>query len=145
MKSDDDVRRRDRECEPSERDARKFVHVKAAMRVRGLAKVAFITIATSQALTAAFASLAANTPFYNATLAAAMWFGRFATIVPVLALAGSLAPKVRRAAGPGTLPTHGPLFVVMLIGTILLMTLLTYLPALALGPIVEQVTMGAVH
>ncbi|KVD88350.1 hypothetical protein WS62_17135 [Burkholderia sp. ABCPW 14] len=58
MKSDDDVRRRERECEPSERDVRKFGHVKAAMRVRGLAKVEFITIATSQALTAAFASLA---------------------------------------------------------------------------------------
>ncbi|AOJ05649.1 hypothetical protein WS70_17290 [Burkholderia mayonis] len=57
MKSDDDVRRRDRECELSERDARKFAHVKAAMRVRGFAKVAFITITTSQALTAAFASL----------------------------------------------------------------------------------------
>ncbi|AIO70855.1 potassium-transporting ATPase subunit KdpA [Burkholderia oklahomensis] len=93
----------------------------------------------------AFAGLAANTPFYNTALAAAMWLGRFATIVPVLALAGSLAPKVRRAAGPGTLPTHGPLFVVVLVGTILLMTLLTYLPALALGPIVEQVVTGAVH
>ncbi|KWZ37204.1 ATPase [Burkholderia savannae] len=93
----------------------------------------------------AFAGLAANTPYYNTALAAAMWLGRFATIVPVLALAGSLAPKVRRAASPGTLPTHGPLFVVLLIGTVLLMTLLTYLPALALGPIVEQVTMGAAH
>ncbi|AGK51239.1 MULTISPECIES: potassium-transporting ATPase subunit KdpA [Burkholderia] len=90
----------------------------------------------------AFAGLAANTRYYNAMLGAAMWFGRFATIVPVLALAGSLALKVRRAAGPGALPTHGPLFVVLLIGTVVLMTLLTYLPALALGPIVEQVTMA---
>lgn len=111
----------------------------------GFSEILYAFMSAANNNGSAFAGLAANTPFYNATLAAAMWFSRFATIVPVLALAGSLAPKVRRAAGPGTLPTHGPLFVVMLIGTILLMTLLTYLPALALGPIVEQVTMGAMH
>ncbi|WP_323119189.1 potassium-transporting ATPase subunit KdpA [Burkholderia alba] len=91
----------------------------------------------------AFAGLSANTGYYNAMLAAAMWFGRFAAIVPVLALAGSLGAKVRRTAGAGTLPTHGPLFVCLLIGTIMLMAALTYLPVLALGPIVEQLTMAA--
>ncbi|QBR01747.1 potassium-transporting ATPase subunit KdpA [Paraburkholderia pallida] len=86
----------------------------------------------------AFAGLSANTPYYNWMLAIAMWFGRFAVIVPVLAIAGSLASKRKRAAGTGTLPTHGPLFVSLLIGTVVLIASITYLPALALGPIVEQ-------
>ncbi|MBR8165681.1 potassium-transporting ATPase subunit KdpA [Burkholderia vietnamiensis] len=88
----------------------------------------------------AFAGLSANTPYYNWMLAIAMWFGRFAVIVPVLAIAGSLAGKRRRAAGPGTLPTHGALFVGLLIGTVVMIASLTYLPALALGPIVEQLS-----
>ncbi|WP_088581010.1 potassium-transporting ATPase subunit KdpA [Burkholderia ubonensis] len=74
---------------------------------------------------------------------AAMWFGRFTVIVPVLAIAGSLAAKQRRAAGAGTLPTHGPLFVCMLLSTVVLVTLLTFLPALALGPIAEHLAMTA--
>lgn len=86
----------------------------------------------------AFAGLSANTPFYNAALAVAMWFGRFAVIVPVLAIAGSLAGKKRLPATGGTLPTHGPLFVVLLIGSVLLVGLLNYVPALALGPVVEH-------
>lgn len=89
----------------------------------------------------AFAGLSVNTPFYNVLLAVAMWFGRFATIVAVLAIAGSLASKKRIAATPGTLPTHGPLFVVLLLGTLVLVGALTYVPALALGPIVEHLTM----
>src|SRR5260370_33507224 len=84
----------------------------------------------------AFAGLSANTPYYNVMLAIAMWFGRFVVIVPVLAIAGSLAPKLRRTPGPGTPPTHGPLFVGVLIGTVVMAASLTYLPALALGPIV---------
>ncbi|KVN85539.1 ATPase [Burkholderia ubonensis] len=91
----------------------------------------------------AFAGLSANTAFYNVSLAAAMWFGRFTVIVPVLAIAGSLAAKQRRAAGAGTLPTHGPLFVCMLLSTVVLVTLLTFLPALALGPIAEHLAMTA--
>ncbi|OJA49484.1 potassium-transporting ATPase subunit KdpA [Burkholderia ubonensis] len=91
----------------------------------------------------AFAGLSANTAFYNTSLAAAMWFGRFTVIVPVLAIAGSLAAKQRRAAGAGTLPTHGPLFVCMLLSTVVLVTLLTFLPALALGPIAEHLAMTA--
>ncbi|MDS4022522.1 MAG: potassium-transporting ATPase subunit KdpA [Candidatus Competibacter sp.] len=93
----------------------------------------------------AFAGLGANTPFYNVMLAIAMWFGRLAVIVPVLAMAGSLAAKKRIAATSGTLPTHGPLFVTLLIGTVLLVGLLNYVPALALGPVVEHFMLWAGH
>ena len=86
----------------------------------------------------AFAGLSANTPFYNTLLGLAMWLGRFGVIVPVLAIAGSLAAKKRLPVTPGTMPTHGPLFVMLLIGTVLLVGLLNYVPALALGPVVEQ-------
>jgi K+-transporting ATPase ATPase A chain len=86
----------------------------------------------------AFAGLSANTPFYNLLLAVAMWFGRFGVIVPVLALAGSLSAKKRLAAHQGTMPTHGPLFVALLMGTVLLIGLLNYVPSLALGPVVEH-------
>jgi K+-transporting ATPase ATPase A chain len=91
----------------------------------------------------AFAGLSVNTPFYNLLLALAMWFGRFAVIVPVLAIAGSLAAKKRIAVTEGTLPTHGPLFVVLLVGTVLLVGLLNYVPALALGPVVEHLMLRA--
>jgi K+-transporting ATPase ATPase A chain len=91
----------------------------------------------------AFAGLSANTPYYNTALAIAMWFGRFAIIVPVLALAGSFAAKKRIPVSSGTMPTHGPLFVTLLIGTVLLIGALTYIPALALGPIVEHLMMLA--
>ncbi len=86
----------------------------------------------------AFAGLSANTPFYNTLLAAAMWFGRFWIIIPVLALAGSLAAKKRLPVTGGTMPTHGALFVVLLVGSVLLVGALTYVPALALGPVAEQ-------
>ena len=89
----------------------------------------------------AFAGLSANTPFYNALLAVAVWFGRFAVIVPVLAIAGNLAMKKRLPVTAGTLPTHGALFVVLLIGTVLLVGLLNYVPALALGPVVEHLVL----
>jgi K+-transporting ATPase ATPase A chain len=93
----------------------------------------------------AFAGLSANTPFYNSLLAVAMWFGRFAFIVPVLAIAGSLAKKKRIEPTAGTLPTHGPLFVAMLVGTVVLVGALTYVPALALGPVVEHLQLYAIH
>ena len=89
----------------------------------------------------AFAGLSANTPFYNYLLAIAMWFGRFGIIIPVLAIAGALAAKKRIQPGLGTLPTHGPLFVTLLIGVVVLVGALTYIPALALGPIVERLMM----
>ena len=91
----------------------------------------------------AFAGLSANTPFYNGLLAIAMWLGRFGVIVPVLAMAGSLAAKKRLEVTGGTLPTHGPLFVALLIGTVLLVGLLNYVPALALGPVVEHLMLFA--
>jgi K+-transporting ATPase ATPase A chain len=86
----------------------------------------------------AFAGLSANTPFYNVLLGVVMWLGRFGVIVPVMALAGSLGAKQRLPVTGGTLPTHGPLFIVLLIGTVLLVGLLNYVPALALGPVVEH-------
>jgi|SRR5450830_33733 len=93
----------------------------------------------------AFAGLSANTPFYNLTLGLAMWLGRFGVIVPVLAMAGALARKQRLPASAGTLPTHGPLFVVLLVGTVLLVGLLNYVPALALGPVVEHFMLWPSH
>ena len=89
----------------------------------------------------AFAGLNANIPFYNWGLALAMLAGRFGTLVPVLALAGSLARKKITPAGPGTLPTHTPLFVATLMGVVLLVGALTFLPGLALGPIAEQMSL----
>lgn len=86
----------------------------------------------------AFAGLSVNTPFYNLTLAVCMFFGRFGVILPVLAIAGSLVAKKRQPAGNGTLPTAGPLFIGLLIGTILLVGALTFIPALALGPVAEH-------
>jgi K+-transporting ATPase ATPase A chain len=91
----------------------------------------------------AFAGLSANTPFYNWLLAVAMWFGRFAVIVPVLAMAGSLAAKQRLQVTAGTMPTHGPMFVGLLIGVVLLVGVLNYVPALALGPLVEHLQLYA--
>jgi K+-transporting ATPase ATPase A chain len=86
----------------------------------------------------AFAGLSANTPFYNTLLGVAMLFGRFWLMIPVLAIAGSLAGKKQVPASAGTLPTHTPLFVVFLVGVIVLVGALTFLPALALGPIAEH-------
>ncbi len=86
----------------------------------------------------AFAGLSANTPFYNTLLGLVMWLGRFGVIVPVLAIAGALAAKKRLPVTTGTMPTHGPLFVFLLIGIVLMVGLLNYVPALALGPMVEH-------
>jgi K+-transporting ATPase ATPase A chain len=91
----------------------------------------------------AFGGISANTTFYNATLALTMWLGRFWPIVAVLAVAGALAAKKRIPVSDGTMPTHGPTFVVLLIGTVLLVGALTFVPALALGPIVEHVMLWA--
>jgi K+-transporting ATPase ATPase A chain len=89
----------------------------------------------------AFAGLGANNPFYNTTGGIAMWLARYWLAIPVLAIAGSLAAKKTIPAGPGTLPTHTPLFVVMLIGVVIVVGALTFIPALALGPLVEQLMM----
>lgn len=89
----------------------------------------------------AFAGISANTPFYNILLAIAMWFGRFAMIVPVLAIAGSLAAKKRLEVNAGTMPTHGLMFIALLAGTVVLISVLNYVPALALGPVAEHLQM----
>jgi potassium-transporting ATPase potassium-binding subunit len=91
----------------------------------------------------AFAGLGANNPFYDVALGLAMLIARYWLIVPVLAIAGSLAQKKLVPAGAGTLPTHTPLFVIMLIGIVILVGALTFLPALALGPVVEHLIMTA--
>ncbi len=91
----------------------------------------------------AFAGLSANTPFYNTALGFAMLFARYWLAIPTLAIAGSLARKKIVPSGPGTLPTHTPLFVGLLIGVVLLVGALTFVPALALGPIVEHLTLIA--
>jgi K+-transporting ATPase ATPase A chain len=90
----------------------------------------------------AFAGLNGNTPFYNLTGALAMFFGRFFLAVPTLALAGSLARKKRVPAGAGTLPTHTLLFVVLLLSVVIIVAALTFIPADALGPIVEQLMLA---
>jgi len=91
----------------------------------------------------AFAGLSANTPFYNTLLAVCMFGARYWLIVPVLAIAGALAKKKLVPKTSGTLPTHTPLFVAMLVGTIVIVGALTFIPALALGPIVEHLLAGA--
>ena len=91
----------------------------------------------------AFAGLSANTLYYNTTLAAAMLMGRFIFVIPLLAVAGSLAQKKLLAPSAGTFPTHGPLFVGLLVGVILIIGGLTYFPAVALGPVVEQAAMNS--
>jgi K+-transporting ATPase ATPase A chain len=110
----------------------------AAPGAHGFSEVLYALSSAGNNNGSAFAGLSANTPFYNGLLALVMWIGRFGVILPVLALAGSLAAKKRLVAGEGTLPTHGPLFVVLLIGSVVLVGLLNYVPALALGPVVEH-------
>ena len=91
----------------------------------------------------AFGGLTGNTPWYNITLGFGMLMGRFLVIVPALAIAGSLIAKKTVPASAGTFPTDGPLFVGLLVGTILIVGGLTFFPALALGPVVEHLAMLA--
>lgn len=91
----------------------------------------------------AFGGLSANTPFYNFALGVAMWIARWWLMIPVLAIAGSLAAKRAVAQTAGTLPTHGPLFVALLTGVVLLVGALTFVPALALGPVIEHLQLIA--
>jgi K+-transporting ATPase ATPase A chain len=111
----------------------------------GFSEVLYALSSTANNNGSAFAGLSVNTPFYNSLLAIVMWFGRFAFIVPVLAIAGSLAAKKRIGVTAGTLPTHGPLFVALLIGTVVLVGALTYVPALALGPVIEHLELYSIH
>ncbi|WP_363347398.1 potassium-transporting ATPase subunit KdpA [Methylocystis echinoides] len=109
----------------------------------GLSEVLYAFASTNANNGSAFAGLAGNTPWYNTTLGVAMFVGRFFFVVPVLALAGSFAAKKKAHASVGTFPTHGPLFVGLLLGVIVILYLLQYFPALALGPIVEHFLMHA--
>ncbi|MBB1628173.1 potassium-transporting ATPase subunit KdpA [Achromobacter sp. UMC71] len=106
--------------------------------IHGFSEILYALSSAANNNGSAFAGLSANTPFYNVLLGIAMWFGRFAIIVAILAMAGSLGAKRRLPAGPGSMPTTGPLFVVLLIGAVLLVGALTYVPALALGPVAEH-------
>jgi K+-transporting ATPase ATPase A chain len=107
----------------------------------GLSEILYAFTSATGNNGSAFAGLNANTPWYNLTLGLAMLVGRFLMIVPVLAIAGVLAGKKRVPAGPGTLPTNGPLFAALLVGVILIVGALTFFPVLGLGPIVEHFLM----
>ncbi|WP_254507976.1 potassium-transporting ATPase subunit KdpA [Anatilimnocola floriformis] len=104
----------------------------------GFSEVLYAFASTANNNGSAFAGLGANTPFYNGLFGLAMFIGRFWVMVPALAIAGSLAHKKTVPAGAGTLPTHTPLFVVLLIAVVIVVGALSYFPALALGPIVEH-------
>ncbi len=109
----------------------------------GFGEVLYAFSSASNNNGSAFAGLSANTPFYNGLLGLAMLVGRFGVMIPVLAIAGSLAAKNHVPAGAGTLPTHTPLFVVLLVAVVLVVGALSFFPALALGPIVEHLMLGA--
>jgi K+-transporting ATPase ATPase A chain len=107
----------------------------------GLSEVLYAFSSAGNNNGSAFAGLGANTPFYNLTLGLAMLFARYWLAIPTLAIAGSMVRKKVTPSGPGTLPTHTPLFVVMLISVVIIVGALTFIPALALGPIVEHLMM----
>ena len=111
--------------------------------VHGFTEILYAFSSASNNNGSAFAGLSANTPFYNTSLGLCMLFGRYWLAVPVLAIAGALAKKKIVPVGAGTLPTHTPLFVGLLVGVVLLVGALTFVPALALGPIVEHLTLIA--
>lgn len=107
----------------------------------GLSEILYAYTSASENNGSAFAGITVNTPWYDLTLGLAMLFGRFLFIIPVLAIAGSLASKKFVPISAGTLPTHGPLFVGLLVATVIVVGALTFFPALALGPIVEHFLM----
>jgi K+-transporting ATPase ATPase A chain len=107
----------------------------------GLSEILYAYTSSAGNNGSAFAGLSANTPWWNITTAIAMALGRFGYVVPVMAMAGSIATKKKAAASAGTFPTDGPLFVGLLVGVILIVGGLQFFPALALGPVVEHVLM----
>jgi len=111
--------------------------------IHGFSEILYAFSSASNNNGSAFAGLSANTPFYNTALGLCMLFGRYWLAVPVLAIAGALARKKIVPIGAGTLPTHTPLFVGLLVGVVLLVGALTFVPALALGPIVEHLALIA--
>ncbi|NEG59312.1 potassium-transporting ATPase subunit KdpA [Pantoea agglomerans] len=106
--------------------------------IHGFSEVLYAVSSAANNNGSAFAGLSANTPFWNLLLAGCMLLGRFGIIIPVMAIAGAMAVKKVQPVGNGTLPTHGPLFIGLLIGTVLLVGALTFIPALALGPVAEH-------
>lgn len=109
--------------------------------IHGFSEVLYAVSSAANNNGSAFAGLSANSPFWNCLLAFCMFVGRFGVIVPVLAIAGSLVGKKIQPASPGTLPTFGPLFIGLLIGTVILVGALTFIPALALGPVAEHLSL----
>ncbi|MDC0727466.1 potassium-transporting ATPase subunit KdpA [Phytobacter diazotrophicus] len=109
--------------------------------IHGFSEVLYAVSSAANNNGSAFAGLSANTPFWNCLLAFCMFIGRFDIIVPVMAIAGSLVNKKIQPASTGTLPTHGALFIGLLIGTVLLVGALTFIPALALGPVAEYLSL----
>jgi K+-transporting ATPase ATPase A chain len=107
----------------------------------GFSEILYAFSSASNNNGSAFAGLSANTPFYNTTLGFAMLFSRYWLAIPVLAIGGALAAKKKVPVSLGTLPTHTPLFVAMLVGVVIIIGALTFFPALALGPIVEHLVM----
>ena len=112
-------------------------------QAHGFSEILYAFTSASNNNGSAFGGLSPNTLFYNSALGLCMWLGRFWPIVAVLAVAGSLAAKKRIPVSDGTMPTHGVTFVILLIGTVLLVGALTFVPALALGPIVEHLMLWA--
>jgi K+-transporting ATPase ATPase A chain len=113
--------------------------------VHGFSEILYAFSSAGNNNGSAFAGLSANTPFYNVALGVVMWLSRYWLMVPVLAIAGSLAAKRATATTAGTLPTHTPLFVTLLVFVVLLVGALTFVPALALGPIVEHLQLYGSH
>ena len=111
--------------------------------IHGFSEILYAFSSASNNNGSAFAGLSVNTPFYNTALGLCILFGRYWLAIPVLAIAGSLAKKKIVPGGAGTLPTHTPLFVALLVGVVILVGALTFVPALALGPIVEHLTLMA--
>src|SRR5205814_540385 len=107
----------------------------------GLSEVLYAYVSGTGNNGSAFGGISANTPWYNLTIGLTMLIGRFLFLLPLLAAAGSLAGKKKISNTAGTLPTHGPLFVGLLIGTVIIVGALTFFPALSLGPIVEHYLM----
>src|ERR1700694_5409337 len=107
----------------------------------GLSEILYTYVSGTGNNGSAFAGITANTPWYDLTTALAMWIGRFLFLIPLLAAAGSLVAKKKGPITAGTFPTHGPLFVGLLVGTVLIVGALTFFPALSLGPIVEHYLM----
>src|SRR5256885_8858852 len=107
----------------------------------GLSEILYAYVSGTGNNGSAFGGLTANTPWYDLTIGLAMWIGRFLFLIPLLAAAGSLAAKKKIPSTAGTFPTHGPLFVGLLVGTGIIVVALTFFPALSLGPIVEHYLM----